>query len=634
MCGIYGLASLKKDDLDQGEIGRIGAALAHRGPDGEGCIVSDRIVLGHRRLSIIDLATGAQPIFNEDKTIAIVLNGEIYNFHELRAKLLLSGHVFRTHSDTEVIIHLYEQYGYNCLHHLKGMFAFAIWDANIHTLFLARDRFGIKPLLYYFDKVKFAFSSEINPLFLIKDINKVLDYESLSYYLSFNYIPAPHTIYQGIKKLEPGYFLTVKISNDKINCQKKKYYDLAAISNGNNINDISEAKYQLRIALEHSVQDHMVSDVSLGAFLSGGIDSSIIVGLMARSSQIPIKTFSIGYKDYNLFDETAFARKVASFNHTDHHEIKLSYKDVLDAIPLVLDSLGEPLADWSIFPTFLISKETRKYVKVALSGDGADEIFGGYRKYLGEYFARAYMSLPESLRKSFLEVIVNSLPDSFNNRLLEHIRRAKRFVGGIGASPEERHFKWMEIFTEEAKNLICRRELSGYHPQALVSGFFKRYNGDLLNKMFYTDLMSVLPDDMLAKVDHMSMLNGLEVRVPYLDHKLVELSFSMPGSFKLTRFKRKYVLIETFKDILPRELHYRNKQGFDVPMGEWFKKELRDLFWDVMNKKTIQQNGILRYDYIKQVYNMHCYGKGDYSKQLFNLFVFQWWINKNNPILP
>lgn len=637
MCGICGLFDLNKA-VDVNLLMRMGESLRHRGPDDENFYTDSTVGLGHSRLSIIDVDAGRQPIFNEDGSLAIVFNGEIYNFNQLRQELTASGHAFSTRSDTEVIVHLYEEYGYGCLDRLEGMFAFAIWDCRKKELFLARDRFGIKPLVYYYDGGRFVFSSEIKSILRDSQVPEDLNYSAFHDYLTFNYIPAPGTIYRNIMKLEPGHFLTVKAGDGNMSLRKHRYYDVAdtASSNHNGAGiGFEEAGARLRSALEESVRSHMISDVPIGAFLSGGIDSSIIVGLMSRLSGKPVKTFSIGFDGHDLFDETAYARQVSEFNNTEHHEFKLNHVDMLGIIPEVLDNLDEPFSDWSIFPTYMVSRETGRHVKVALSGDGADEVFGGYRKHLGEYLAKYYMKVPKQLRHGTIEPLLRILPDSHDSLTLEYLRRMKKFVSGISDTQAERHFKWMEIFTEDMKRelLSSYDGCNGNNPLHTIEELCGRYNGDALNRTLYTDLMFCLPNDMLAKVDSMSMLNSLEVRVPFLDRALVELAFSMDGKLKLNGLKRKYILVETFKDILPPGLHKRSKQGFDIPIGDWFKKDLRDLFFSVVNETSVKKGGLFNFDVIKQIYDLHFSNTRDRSKELLNIFVFQWWLTKNQPAL-
>ncbi|HEB02282.1 MAG TPA: asparagine synthase (glutamine-hydrolyzing) [Nitrospirae bacterium] len=534
MCGIAGILD-PGSSYTQKTLEKMAAPIAHRGPDDEGFHQDGPVSLAHRRLSIIDLDTGHQPIFNEDGKVAVVLNGEIYNFQSLRKELEGRGHRFATNSDTEVIVHLYEDMGERLLDRLEGMFAFALWDSEQGLLMLARDRFGIKPLCYYFNGSRLIFSSEQKALISSGLLDASLDMTAISHFLTFNYIPAPRTAYKEIKKLLPGHMILARAENGRVGMKEQQYYDLASMAGGPLISELEEAKAMVRASITDAVRSHMVSDVPYGAFLSGGIDSSIIVGLMAEVSPQPVKTFSIGYEGFGMFDETGYAREVASFHSTEHHEFKLSYRDILDVIPTVLDGLDEPFADWSIFPTYLVSRETRGSVKVALSGDGADEIFAGYRKYLGEQYIGYYLALPRALRKGILEPLLELAPDSYNHPVLERVRRARRFVSGAAGEQYERHYLWMRIFTEEAKAGLVREysSIADRDPLPMIRKLYGAFEGDKVNRMLYTDMMFVLPYDMLVKGDSMGMLNSLEIRVPYLDHKVVENAFRLDGALKL-----------------------------------------------------------------------------------------------------
>ena len=630
MCGILGAVGF---NIDKFRFKKMLDTLTHRGPDDEGIFFKDPVILGQCRLSIIDISpAGHQPMSDKEGNVWVVYNGEIYNFASIRKELEGKGYHFRSRTDTEVILYAYKEWGIDCLHKFNGMFAFCICDFRKRLLFLARDRFGIKPLVYYFADHKFIFSSEIKSILCDNEILNEIDWEAFIYYLYFGYIPAPLTIYKRIKKLEPGHYILVKWQNDgKLEFTKKRWYYLP-VNNLSEKLDITEIKETLFSLISDAVKMRLISDVPLGAFLSGGIDSSIIVGLMARHSNKPVKTFSIGYKDHALFDETSYAREVAKFNNTEYHEFRLTYKDVLDVIPIVLDHLDEPFADWSIFPTFLVSQKTRQHVTVALSGDGADELFAGYRKYQGEFFWKYYSLIPFLIRKKLIEPFFDSFPDSYDNKLLEYVRRTKKFLKGLDDEPARRHFNWMCIFSEVfLKELIIdfKSGLNNPSPFGFIKKLFDEYKGDSINRMLYADVNMCLPYDMLVKVDWMSMLNSLEVRVPFLDYKVVEFVFQIPGNLKLNRWKRKYILIETFKDILPPKLYYRPKQGFDVPIGEWFKNELKQLFWEVLDENFIKKQGIFNFDFIKKMYNLHASNKRDFSKQLLTIFIFVWWYRKN-----
>ena len=421
MCGVCGKIATGGNVVDRGLLKGMCDSLACRGPDDEGVYLSDNVGLGHRRLSIIDLSpAGRQPMSNEDGTIKLVFNGEIYDFENLRKQLISRGHDLKSRTDCETIIHLYEEEGTDCLRHVNGMFAFALWDEHRKRLWLARDRVGIKPLHYYWDGHRFLFASEMKAMLVDPDVTREIDFQALDLYLTLSYIPAPRTIFKKIRKLMPGSSLVF----EKGAVSVKPFWDLGkkrprTYDQGAAARDLPAFKERLRGLLEASVKRRMISDVPLGAFLSGGLDSSIIVALMARNSTRPVKTFSIGYKYLPSFDETRYAKEVAGFNGTDHHVFKLGYRDILEAFPRVLENVDEPFADSSAVPTYIVSKETRRHVTVALSGDGGDELFAGYRMYLGEYWARHYSKLPRRVRDGLIAPIIQALPDSRDNPHLE-----------------------------------------------------------------------------------------------------------------------------------------------------------------------------------------------------------------------
>ena len=619
-------------------------SLAYRGPDNEGVFVSSnskfqdskiQVGLGHTRLSIIDLSdAGHQPMCNEEETIWLVYNGEIYNFKEIRAELEAKGHRFRSNTDSEVIIHLYEEEGIDCLKRLNGMFAFCIWDERLQKLWLCRDRLGIKPLVYYWDGETLIFSSEIKGILCDHDVVKEIDWTALELYLTFNYIPAPKTIFKNIKKLEAGYYLLAEGKT----VVTRKYWDIYSENTSlqkrpkRSFERLGFYKEKLYELMENAVQKMLISDVQLGAFLSGGIDSSIIVGLMARNSVKPVKTFSIGYKDMPLFDETRYSREVARFNKTEHYEFKLDSKDILDSLPTVLDTLDEPFADSSAVPTYVVSQKTKRHVTVALAGDGADELFAGYRMYQGEYLAKYYSVLPDILIKKIIEPFINFLPDSRDKRHSEYIRRFKKFTKGMSGSLAERFYGWQEIFPPDTRQKLIkhhlRNKISFQAGQEIISQKLNEFAGDNINRMLYVDVKNSLPGDMLTKVDLMSMRNSLEVRVPFLDHEVVEFAFEMEGNVKLKGLKRKYILMETFKDILPPMLHNRSKWGFEMPIGAWLRKELKFLIDDFLSKDFINKQDIFEYEVIDHMIKKHMSKKKDTSWQLWNMIVFQHWYKR------
>jgi asparagine synthase (glutamine-hydrolysing) len=487
---------------------------------------------------------------------------------------------------------------------------------------LAVDRLGIKPLVYFQDADWLAFASEVPALLACPEAPNRLNPQALTYYFELGYIPSPFTIYKGIYKLLPGHYLI----SEKGQIRVQRYWNL--LDRIQPVTDFTEARDRLKTLLTNAIRAQLIADVPLGAFLSGGIDSSIVVGLMARHMSEPVKTFSIGFVDQPVLDETAYAQLVAEFNETDHYTFRLSYGDILDAIPNALSSLGEPFADYSFLPTYLVSRETRRHVTVALSGDGGDELFAGYAKYRGEVYQQYYFALPSLLRERILRPIVESLPVGRANRFAEFARQARRFMDGVAKDPVARHIGWMRIVQPEMRQSILGVNNGSDFVQEAVTDLYQKsalyWNNDGINRMLFTDLLFELPFDMLTKVDLASMQHALEVRVPFLDHHVVEFAFSLPGSFKLKGTRGKHILKEACADLLPRELYSRRKQGFDLPVGEWFKKEMKEVFHEVVLSDD-ENTPWLNRNVIRQVYDSHCQGKADYSKLLWALFAFQWW---------
>jgi asparagine synthase (glutamine-hydrolysing) len=511
------------------------------------------------------------------------------------------------------------------------MFAFALWDARHEELWLGRDRLGIKPLHYYLDGSRLVFASEIKAILRDPDVPREIDWEALDLYLTLNYIPAPWTIFKHIKKMLPGNYLLAKKGKTSV----QSYWDIprdpepSGSSLPKDLQQIRDPQRHLRLLLENAVKRRLISDVPLGAFLSGGIDSSIIVALMARNSSRPVKTFSIGYKDLPSFDETRYAREVAQFNNTDHHEFKLSHQDILDAFPSVLENLDEPFADSSAVPTFIVSRETRNHVTVALSGDGGDELFAGYRMYLGEYWSHYYAKIPAFLRNGLIAPLINTLPDARDKPGLEMVRRMKKFVKGMSPSFPERFCGWREIFSFPMRQRILKslpeENLYLEHIRTMVEKEQGRFHGDTINLMLFMDVKGLLPGDMLTKVDRMSMANALEVRVPFLDHTLAEYVFQLQGNTKLRAKGGKQILMETFKDLLPVALHKRPKWGFEMPIGTWLRNELKFLVDEYLAEDLIRRQDIFHYEFIKELINRHMSGRHDTSWHLWNLIVFQHW---------
>jgi len=642
MCGICGIIDYKSAHDPSEHIGRMADSLVYRGPDDQGLWIGrsngDRgrrvsVGIGHRRLSILDLSdAGRQPMCNEDESVWISYNGEIYNFRELKEELVRKGHHFRSNTDTEVILHLYEEEGVKAVERLNGMFAFALWDRKRARLWVCRDRVGIKPLVYYWDGRTFGFASEIKALLRYPDIQAELDETALQLYLAFAYVPAPYTMFRNIRKLAPASCLMLENGDLSI----EKYWEVPGqvdetLSSLAADGQIEIIKDNLRELLSDAVKSRMIADVPLGAFLSGGIDSSIIVALMAQHSAQPVKTFSIGFEDDPIFDETHYAREVANRYRTDHHEFKLSQQDMLDVLVDVLHTFDEPFGDSSAIATFIVSRETKKHVTVALSGDGGDELFAGYRSYLGPFWYARYAAIPTLIRKCLIESVIERLPESRDNQVLEYIRRFKKFVRGTKGNLAERMLSLKEIIPNDIRQSILLK--SGQNTAddqldpalAWVQTLLSYYRHDELNSILYSDFIDSLPCDMLTRVDWMSMRNSLEVRVPFLDHRVVELAFKMPSSLKLCNGQGKYILKETFKDLLPASLLDRPKAGFEVPISRWLKNDLKFLADQYLVEERIRDQGLFDYDVVKKLKQSHGTNKRDTSWILWSLIVFQHW---------
>lgn len=628
MCGICGKVSFNGGEIHADILERMMSVMVHRGPDGDGTYLYRKggvsAGFGHRRLSIIDLSdAGRQPMSNEDGTVWVVFNGEIYNFPVLRTELERLGHRFRSRTDTEVIVHLYEERGIDGIRDLAGMFAFALWDAKTETLILCRDRIGIKPLLYFKNGPSLVFASEIHAILEDPDVAKEMDWDAFELYLTFNYIPAPYTIFRNVRKLEPAHMLIFR-QNEILD---REYWNVGLHSAADPPPRFSDLKKVLYHALDEAVKEHMVSDVPLGAFLSGGLDSSIVVGLMNRNAGRPISTYTIGYDDMPLYDETGYARDVAALNQTDHHEIRLSASDVLSVVPRILDSFDEPFADSSAIPTFIVSRETAGSVKVALSGDGGDELFAGYRMYAGEYWRQKYVRIPSFLRQRLVEPLVEILPDSRDRLMTDYVRRMKKFLRGTDESFDGRFFAWNEIFSKDLRKDILLKAGPADHDagKRRLAARLGETEFDCINRMLYADLKESLPGDMLRKVDAMSMLNSLEVRVPLLDHRVCELAFSMAGDLKMRRGRGKYIFTETFREILPASVLKRPKRGFEMPLSIWLKEDLAYLIEEYLSRDTIRRQGLFDFDVVKGLIARLASGRSDTSWHLWNLIVFQNW---------
>ena len=628
MCGITGIMAFNEiGRMHMIHLAKATELLKHRGPDFQHNFLSERTGLGHRRLSVIDLSAHAhQPMTDASGRYHIVYNGELYNYQEHRQKLQNQGVVFKSDSDTEVALYLYIHEGQKFLQKLNGCFALAIFDSEQDELFLARDRFGINPLLYYGDNDKFVFASEMRSL-LSYNIPRALDYESLNLYLELSYVPAPFTMLQGVKKLMPGEYLKVK-SPQYI---PQSYYDIPNPDRSTNQpTSYQKQKQALNELLDESVSKRLVSDVPLGTFLSGGIDSSVVTGLASRHVE-NLHTFSIGYHDQPYFDETHFAELVANKFGTRHTVFRLGKQELYQHLFDLWDHLDEPFADSSALPTYILSKLTRKSVTVALSGDGADELFGGYNKHLA--LQRSFSGgITNSLIKS-LSPLTRYLPKSRNGKVTNKFRQLDRMAQGLKLSPQQRYWRWAGIASgEEALELLSKEALTELN-QVAVSGRRQQYLKHLgsdpdINDVLYTDLKLVLPSDMLSKVDWMSMAHGLEVRVPFLDHELVNFVARLPVESKINNRTSKRLLRDTFKEMLPPELYRRSKQGFEVPLLSWMRKELNGTINnELLNERLITDQGVFDKATVSNLkHKLHSRDPGDSPARIWGLLVFQkWW---------
>ncbi|MDD5518357.1 MAG: asparagine synthase (glutamine-hydrolyzing), partial [Candidatus Omnitrophica bacterium] len=549
MCGITGFASAKinsprlKSEILSGML----KSIRHRGPDDEGTMLEGDIALAAARLSIIDIDGGRQPIHNENKTIWIVFNGEIYNYPQLRERLIKQGHIFYTHSDTEVIVHLYEEYGYACIEKLEGMFAFCIWDKNKRILFLGRDRFGIKPLYYTRINSEFIFASEIKSILKFPGISREMDLVSLDQYLALEYVPSPRSIFKGIKKLPAANFLIYDCVNQDSTITEYWKMDFA------DKYDKKQPQEALAELLKGSIERHLISDVPVGIFLSGGIDSSMLLALARMLNPAKIKTFSMGFEEYS-FDESRYIRKVSGLFETQHYHYTFGCRDLLDSLLCAGSLLDEPLADASFFPTCLLSKLARREVKAVLSGDGGDEIFAGYPTYQAHKIIKYYNWIPPALRDNLINRLINSLPVSLHNFSFDF--KLKKLISCANLPLEFRHLFWMGSFSHKERQDLYLPGLAGYLSQdtchGLLSSYLEEFKGqDNLDKLQYLDIKTYLQDDILVKADRASMFNSLEVRLPYLDRRLVEFIFSLPSDLRLRMFKTKYIFKQTARRFLP-----------------------------------------------------------------------------------
>jgi asparagine synthase (glutamine-hydrolysing) len=619
MCGITGIAVFREDlpPPSYQQLKGMCDVLIHRGPDEEGMDIRDGVAIGIRRLSIIDILGGSQPIFNEDRTIRVVYNGEIYNFRKLRRELESQGHVFKTNTDTEVIVHAYEEYGRDFPNFFNGMFAFVLHDMVKRRLYLVRDHIGIKPLYYAYNKNYIVWGSEIKAILASNLVERNLDIDSLGEFLAWEYIPGEGTLLKEVRNLEPGKMIEIDL--DYPECKPEAYWDVPYSENQQTKKPLKweeEVDHKIR----ECVKRQLVSDVPLGAFLSGGVDSSLVVSSMGDA-----KTFSIGFDD-PTYNELKWARKVARHLHVDHID-DIIKPDVVGLFERLMIFMDDPIGDFSIFPTYLVSQHARKYVTVALSGDGGDELFGGYETYVADQKSNQYASLPALIRHKLIEPFIKSLKPRPAKK--GFINKAIRFVEGLGQPEDLSHARW-RIFTGNGfrKTLFTPETLSELQTpaDAHIRQLFKQAdNRDPLNQSLYVDLKSYLCDNCLVKIDRMSMAVSLESRVPFLDKELVELAFRIPGNLKVANGKTKILLKRVAARHVPRECVYRPKEGFSIPIKNWLKSRLRPLMEELLNSEHIRQEGLFQPATIEKLKHDHLSGVANHSHILWSLMVFQAW---------
>ncbi|MFN3189916.1 MAG: asparagine synthase (glutamine-hydrolyzing) [Aureliella sp.] len=617
MCGIAGIAL--NDPGQRADAGRLSAmldAIVHRGPDDSGVLLDGEVALGMRRLSIIDLADGQQPIYDESGRYGVVFNGEIYNYVELRKDLESRGHCFRTNSDTEVIVHLYEDFGKDCVDHLRGMFGFAIWDRVERRVFIARDRLGIKPLYYTVVGSNLYFGSEVKSLLALEDVERAVDLQALSDYLSLKYVPSPKTLFRGISSLEPGHHLTYEHGEISM----ERYWDLSFAKSTQAISE-EDAIERLGELLRESVRLRLRSDVPFGAFLSGGLDSSVIVALMAEQMSQPVKTFSVGFSDAEGVDELPYAKQVADAFGAEHHTLSIGAKDFLTHAENVLWHLDQPIADQATVATHMVARLARRHVKMVLTGEGGDELFAGYARYEGERLSPWARRIPSP---------ITSLANQIGQRM-PGLRRAKIALNALAIRDEAQRFSnWFPMFSDDAKANLVESQLRSALPAAEI---FDRYLSQTdatnpLDRMLYCDSKAWLVDYLLLRGDKLTMANSLEARVPLLDHRLVEFAGRLPDSLKLRHGQRKYLLKRFGEQVLPREIVHREKQGFPIPIDRWLRREASEMMQDLLSDDSIQRRGFFQADTVEHLKQRHLSGFADHSVELWGLMSLEMWMRR------
>jgi asparagine synthase (glutamine-hydrolysing) len=625
MCGIFGVVS-NSADLRDFPLEKATATLAHRGPDDSGLYRDDCAALGHQRLSIIDLDTGRQPIFNEDRSMCIIFNGEVYNYIQIRDDLLKKGHRFSTRSDTETILHAYEEWGEKCVDYLRGMFAFAIWDSKNRQLFLARDRLGIKPLFYAEIGERLYFASEMKAILADPSFSREVDELALTSYFMYSYIPAPLTIYTGIRKLLPGHTLTWQDGNVRI----KKYWDL--YFDPDRSKDENYFIQGFNDLFKESIEMRLMSEVPLGAFLSGGIDSSAVVAVMSQASQDPVNTFCMGFGGQvgGYLDERQYARQVAEGYATNHREYEVS-PDPTGIIEKIVSAFDEPFADDSTIPSYFVCKLARENVTVALSGLGGDEAFAGYQRYSGFKLRNLYLLFPRFIREKLIRALAEKIPERSDGHYT--VNHLKRFVRSASLPADQCYLGYLSILNPNmAGSFFSDGNKFEKYREDCMDLILDYFNSDIvadkddsLNRVFYCDTKTYLPDDILAVTDRLSMHHSLEVRVPFIDHKLLEFCATIPPELKMKWFRKKYLLKKAVKNLLPAEIINHRKQGFVGPMAQWLKNDLKSYALETLSEKNLKKHGLFNYKIIDQIFEDHFSGREIHDTLIWSLLIFQKW---------
>jgi len=618
MCGIVGIYNFDKSKtVQQAHLKTMADHMEHRGPDDHGYHITENVGIGMRRLSIIDLGGGHQPIYTQDKKKVIVFNGEVYNYGDHRPELEKIGHKFDTHSDTEVVLHLYEEHGIDFLEKLNGMFGLAIWNEDEKELVIARDRIGIKPVYYYRDGEKIIFASEIKSILALPFIKAELDLHGLGTFLKYGFTPAPHSMFKNIHKIPPAHFMRIRGNDVEI----KRYWELDYMPKHSGSED--EIGAELYDLLKDAVRYRMIADVPLGAFLSGGMDSSGIVHLMSELGSTSTSTYSIGFgKGFEFYNELDSAGQFAKDYSTDHHEI-LVEPDVADLFPKLIHSLDEPLADSSFVVTYLVSKLARQSSTVILSGVGGDELFGGYRRYLNVQMNKYVKMIPLWARKHIIKRALNAVPIDRNNTILNYFRLAKAYINSAELELQQQYGSYTSIFNDDFQRQLTLEEQN-------IPDYYEKYFDEcnsphLLDKIMYYDLKTSLPEQLLMLTDKMTMATSLEARVPFLDHRMVEFAARIPNDLKLKGFKLRHIQKHIFEGKLPDYVLHKKKKGFGAPVGSWIREELKEMTFDLLSESNLKKQGVFNPQTVQTILDDHFNMREDYSDHLLSLISFQIW---------